>query len=205
MESRCVVLDIGGVLETTPATGWDVEWEQRRGLAPGSMHQRLGGVWDAGSTGAITEHEVRARVAADLGLGPAQTEALMADLWDEYLGSPDDELIDHVRTLASRCRLGILSNSFVGAREREEKLYGFGDLADDIVYSHEIGICKPEAGAFEVTCARLGVKPADCLFIDDFAVNVTAAEAAGMRGLLFESDARTIKGIETHLTHRWGQ
>ncbi|MFH8476775.1 HAD family hydrolase [Streptomyces sp. NPDC018000] len=199
MESRCVVFDIGGVLEMTPATGWDVAWEQRLGLPPRSMHQRLGDVWDAGSTGTLTEHEVRERVAADLGLDPVQTEAFMADLWDEYLGSPNEELIDYVRTLGSRCRLGILSNSFVGAREREEELYGFGELVDDIVYSHEIGICKPEAAAFEVTCARLGVKPADCLFIDDVAVNVSAAEATGMRGLLFESNAGTIKGIETHL------
>ncbi|MGW2088258.1 HAD family hydrolase [Streptomyces sp. NPDC001880] len=120
-----------------------------------------------GSTGAITEHEVRARVAAVLGLDPVRTEAFMADLWDEYLGSPDEDLIAHVRSLRSRCRLGILSNSFVGAREREQELYGFGGLVDDIVYSHEIGISKPDPGAFEVTCARLGVRPEGCLFVDD--------------------------------------
>ncbi|MFB6716452.1 HAD family hydrolase [Streptomyces sp. NPDC056237] len=200
MELCCVVLDIGGVLEMTPATGWEGAWERRLGLPPGAVHERLGDVWEAGSVGTVGESGVRARVAADLGLDPVQTEAFMADLWDEYLGSPNEELIDYVRTLASRCRLGILSNSFVGAREREEKRYGFGALVHDIVYSHEIGILKPAAGAFELTCARLGVRPADCLFIDDVVVNVTAARAVGIRGLLFESNAETIGAVERHLT-----
>ncbi|WP_327366108.1 hypothetical protein [Streptomyces sp. NBC_01217] len=43
----------------------------------------------------------------------------------------------------------------------------------------------------------------DCLLIDDFAADTTAAEAAGIRGLVFESNAQTIAGIERHLTRRW--
>ncbi|MFE6668538.1 HAD-IA family hydrolase [Streptomyces sp. NPDC057697] len=199
METRCVVLDIGGVLETTPATGWDEEWERRLGLPTGSMHRRLDGVWEAGSLGRITEDEVRARIAAELGLDAAGTDAFMADLWDEYLGSPNTELIAHVRGLRTRCRLGILSNSFVGAREREQRLYGFGDLVDDIVYSHEIGVAKPSPAAFEITCARLGVRPGDCLFVDDVEANVAAAEAFGMRGLLFAGNTEAIAGIEAHV------
>ncbi|MET9658170.1 HAD family phosphatase [Streptomyces sp. NPDC006510] len=204
METRCVMFDIGGVLETTPATGWDQEWERRLGLPAGSMNRRLGDVWEAGSTGRITEPEVRARVAAVLGLDAARTEAFMADLWDEYLGSPNEDLIAYVRSLSTRCRLGILSNSFVGAREREQQLYGFGDLVDDIVYSHETGISKPEPGAYELACARLRVRPADCLFVDDVEVNVIAAEAAGMRGLLFTDNTATVAGIEAHLVRRFG-
>ncbi|MFE9491295.1 HAD-IA family hydrolase [Streptomyces sp. NPDC006641] len=202
METRCVVLDIGGVLEMTPATGWDGEWERRLGLPTGSMHRGLGDIWEAGSVGRITEDEVRTRVAAVLGLDAVRTDAFMADLWDEYLGSPNEDLIAYVRSLRTRCRLGILSNSFVGAREREQKLYGFGDLVDDIVYSHEIGFGKPAAAAFEVTCARLGVRPGDCLFVDDAEANIAAAEAFGMRGLLFTDNAETVAGIEAHLARR---
>jgi putative hydrolase of the HAD superfamily len=49
---------------------------------------------------------------------------------------------------------------------------------------------------------RLRVRPADCLFIDDVEVNVVAAEAAGMRGLLFADNAATVAGIEEHLARR---
>ncbi|MGY3062841.1 HAD superfamily hydrolase (TIGR01509 family) [Streptomyces sp. TE3672] len=205
METRCVIFDIGGVLETTAATGWDEGWERRLGLPPGSMHRRLGDVWEAGSLGRMTESEVRARVAAILGLDPERTAAVMADLWDEYLGSPNEDLIAYVRGLRTRCRLGILSNSFVGAREREQELYGFGDLVEDvrdIVYSHEIGINKPAPEVFAVACERLRVRPADCLFVDDAEANVLAAEAVGMRGLVYAGNTATVAGIEEHLARR---
>ena len=42
---------------------------------------------------------------------------------------------------------------------------------------------KPEARIFSHTAQLLGVAPADCVFIDDIAANVTAAEAAGMTGI----------------------
>ncbi|MGW0568855.1 hypothetical protein [Streptomyces tauricus] len=48
MESRCVILDIGGVLEITPPTGWLHRWDERLGLPPGSVDRRLDDVWRAG-------------------------------------------------------------------------------------------------------------------------------------------------------------
>ncbi|MEU6882410.1 HAD family phosphatase [Streptomyces sp. NPDC046712] len=199
MERRCVVLDIGGVLEFTPDTGWVGRWEQLLGLSAGTVNQRLGAVWQAGSVGTVSEGDVRERVAVALRLDTSQVDAFMADLWDEYLGTPNEELITYVRGLRRHCALGILSNSFVGARERETALYGFDALVDEIVYSHEIGICKPDPRAFEVTCERLEVRPEDCLFIDDVSVNVEAARAAGMQGHLFEDNARTVARIASHL------
>jgi putative hydrolase of the HAD superfamily len=199
LDSRCVILDIGGVLELTPETGWVGRWERRLGLPTGAVHERLGEVWEAGSVGAVSEPEVRDQVADRLRLDAVDVEAFMADLWAEYLGTPNNELIAYVRGLRSRCRLGILSNSFVGAREREVAAYHFDELVEQIVYSHEIGVCKPDPRAFEVTCARLGVRPEDCLFVDDIGVNVEAAQAVGMQAHLFEENAGTIARIADHL------
>jgi putative hydrolase of the HAD superfamily len=156
-------------------------------------------VWQAGSIGSISEREVHEQVAARLRLGAAQLEDFMADLWAEYLGTPNEELIDYVRGLRGSCRLGILSNSFVGARERETALYHFDKLVEQIVYSHEIGVGKPDLRAFEAACAGLKVRPENCLFIDDVAVNVEAAQTAGMKAHLFEDNARTITRIAAHL------
>lgn len=144
MNARCLILDIGGVLELTPRTGWLARWDERLGLPPGTADRRLAEVWDAGEIGTVTEDEVREQVAARLGLGPVDTESFLADLWDEYLGTPNTELIDYVAGLRPHCRLGILSNSFVGARELESAAYDFDRLVDEIVYSHEIGVRKPD-------------------------------------------------------------
>ncbi|EFE72111.1 conserved hypothetical protein [Streptomyces viridosporus ATCC 14672] len=165
----------------------------------GTVHERMRDVWRAGSVGSISEREVHDQVAARLGLDAPQVEAFMADLWEEYVGTPNEELIDYVRGLRGSCRLGILSNSFVGARERETKLYHFDELVEQIVYSHEIGIEKPDPRSFEAACASLNVRPENCLFIDDVAVNVEAARAAGMQAHLFEDNARTVTRIAAHL------
>ncbi|MBB1247000.1 HAD-IA family hydrolase, partial [Streptomyces durbertensis] len=182
-----------------PDTGWVGRWEQRLGLPTGAVGERLGEVWEAGSVGAVSEREVREEVAERLRLEVGQIEAFMADLWTEYLGSPNEELIAYVQSLRSRCRLGILSNSFVGAREREIAAYRFDELVEQIVYSHEIGICKPDPRAFQVACERLEVRPGECLFIDDAAANVEAARRAGMQAHEFRDNAGTIARIAAHL------
>ncbi|MEU9865184.1 HAD family phosphatase [Streptomyces sp. NPDC047971] len=199
MTATCVILDIGGVLEITPETGWVRRWEERLELPPGTVNERMRDVWRAGSVGSIGEREVHGQVAARLGLDAPDVRSFMADLWAEYLGTPNEELITYVRGLKGSCRLGILSNSFVGARERETARYRFDELVERIVYSHEIGVEKPDPRAFEAACADLDVSPESCLFIDDVAVNVEAARAAGMQAHLFEDNARTITRIAAHL------
>ncbi|MFE4378026.1 HAD family hydrolase [Streptomyces cyaneofuscatus] len=199
MTETCVILDIGGVLEFTPDTGWVQRWERQMELAPGTVDERLRDVWEAGSAGSIGEEEVREQVAARLALDAVRLEAFMGDLWAEYLGTPNEELMAYLRGIRRRCRLGILSNSFVGARERETALYRFDELVDEIVYSHEIGINKPDPRAFEAACAALGVRPEDCLFVDDVVINVDAARALGMQAHLYEDNARTIARIAAHV------
>ncbi len=199
MTVACAVLDIGGVLEFTPQTGWARRWEERLELPPGAVHERMRDVWQAGRVGGIGEREVHEQVAARLKLDGSGVAAFMADLWAEYLGTPNEELLAHVRGLRGSCRLGILSNSFVGARERESRRYHFDELVEQIVYSHEIGVLKPDARAFEAVCASLRVRPESCLFIDDVAENVEAARATGMQAHLFGDNASTIARITEHL------
>ncbi|QDY81470.1 HAD-IA family hydrolase [Streptomyces qinzhouensis] len=202
---RAVVFDIGGVLEITPSTDWRRSWEHRLGLGPGGIDCRLAAVWAAGAVGGLTEAGVRAGISGLLDLDARATDAFLTDLWDEYLGSPNTVLVDFVRKLPVSfpgARLGVLSNSFAGAGEREEAAYGYSALFEEIVYSHECGLLKPDPRAYALVCDRLGVRPGDCLFVDDAEANTTAAEAFGMRTLLFrgiEDTARTIAAVTAHL------
>jgi putative hydrolase of the HAD superfamily len=84
----------------------------------------------------------------------------------------------------------MLSNSFVGAREREQDRYRFGDLVDCIAHSHEVGIAKPEPAIYALTCERLGVEPEQAVFLDDYPPYVDAARAAGFRAVLYETTPR---------------
>ncbi len=199
MAIRAVVFDVGGVLEVTPRTGWVETWEAHLNLAPGALNRRLKEVWRAGSIGNISEADVETSIGTLLGLEPARIQALMADVWEEYLGTPNVELITYFARLRPNYKTAILSNSFVGAREKEHTRYQFGDLCDLIIYSHEVGLQKPERRIFELTCERLGVAPHEVVFLDDVEASVAAARDLGMQAILFQNTAQAIADIDACL------
>ena len=196
MTMTAVVFDIGGVLEITPDLGWAPAWESRLGLAPGEIGRRMGDAWRDGGIGAISEAEVRQAARERLVLDEGQLAEFMADLWRDYLGTANTELIEYTSRLRPRYRTGILSNSFVGAREREQAAYGFEDLVDEIVYSHECGLSKPDPQAYALVCARLRVEPAQIVFVDDTEVCVEGARQAGLHAVLYRDNAQAIGEIE---------
>jgi len=91
---------------------------------------------------------------------------------------------------------GILSNSFVGAREREQAACGFEDLVDKIIYSHDCGISKPDPGICALTCERLQAEPAQMAFIDDSELCVEGAQQAGIHAVLYEDNSQAIREFE---------
>lgn len=199
MAIKAVVFDIGGVLEINPDLGVSEIWESRLGLAPGELDKRMDDAWRAGSIGTISEQDVHQAVRERLGLDEQQLGEFMADIWRDYVGTANTELIEYARRLRPRYRTGILSNSFVGARVREQAAYGFEDLVDEIIYSHECGMSKPDQAIYALTCERLKVEPAQMVFVDDKEPNVDGARQAGIRAVLYQDRVQAITDIESLL------
>lgn len=199
MPIRGVVFDIGGVLEYTPETGWIDKWNQRLTLKPIEIFERLDAMGLNGSIGPCTEAEWLTGLRDVSGMTQAQIDEFMNDLWTEYVGQPNTELIAYFRDLRPRYQTAILSNSFVGAREREQALYGFEYITDFIVYSHEVGMSKPDRRIYALTCQRLNLPPAEVIFVDDHIECVDGARAIGMHGVLFENNEQTITEVEQYL------
>ena len=202
MAVRAVVFDIGGVLEITPDLRVTQLWEARLGLPAGQLDARMSDVWAAGSIGTITENDVHRELTGRLGLAGEQLSAFLADLWRQYLGSANTELIGYARQLRPRYRTGIVSNSFVGAREREQAAYGFGELVDEVVYSHEAGMAKPDPRIYALACARLGVQAGETVFLDDAERCVAGARDAGLHAILYHDNGQAIAAIEQLLAAR---
>jgi putative hydrolase of the HAD superfamily len=159
-------------------------------------------VWAAGSIGTITEGDVHQAITDRLGLDGQQLAVFMADFWREYLGTANTQLIEYARQLRPRYRTGILSNSFVGVREREQAAYGFEDLVDEIVYSHEAGMSKPDPRIYALTCARLDVRAEETVFLDDTGRCVDGAREAGLHAIRYQDNAQAIEEIEKLLAAR---
>jgi epoxide hydrolase-like predicted phosphatase len=171
-------------------------WETRLGLPAGELDERMRDTWVGGSLGTITEDDVHQAIGERLGLDEGQVTAFMADIWREYLGAPNTELIEYARRLRPRYRTGILSNSFVGAREREQAAYGFEDLVDEIVCSHEAGLSKPDPRIYALVCARLDVRPHEAVLVDDADRCVAGARSAGLHAIWYQDNAQVIAEIE---------
>jgi HAD superfamily hydrolase (TIGR01509 family) len=199
MTVRAIVFDIGGVLEFDPDLGVTGRWERALGLDPGGLDLKLGHLWAAGSIGTVTLFEVHQGIQAALGIDQDTVDAMMADIWEQYLGTLNVELYDYFRGLRPRHITGILSNSFVGAREREQALYGFEDACDLIVYSHEVGMSKPDERIYRLTCTRLGVRPEEMVFLDNHRPHVEAARALGINAVHYLDNAQAIAEIESYL------
>ena len=207
MPIRVVMFDIGGVLEVIPEGGdpatrfpaLDEEWDARLGMPPGHLTRSFEAVAADGSSGRCTYDEWCARFQASTGMSQADFDAYMAAFWDIYMGNPNEELIAYFRALRPRYRTAILSNSFVGAREHEEERYGFTSMVELAIYSHEEGIHKPDPRIFAIAAERLGVPPAEIVFLDDLPANVDAARACGLQAVLFTSTPQAIADIEALL------
>jgi epoxide hydrolase-like predicted phosphatase len=197
---EAVVFDIGGVLEINPRTGWPRRWAVRLGMEVADFERRLDAIWAPGSVGTARLEAIERQTALAFGLDQAAVNSLMDDAWSEYVGSLNHDLAAYFANLRPRYRTGILSNSFVGAREREQEAHGFREMCDVIVYSHEEGYLKPDPRIYRIACSRLGVAPQSAVLLDDVQQNVDGALAVGMNAITFVDNTQAIADLEVLLS-----
>jgi HAD superfamily hydrolase (TIGR01509 family) len=146
-------------------------------------------------TGEMSEAQMRKRWARALGLDDGLAEQLMAEMWDAYCGKLDGQMNDFAAGLRPTYATAILSNSVDGARREEQRRYGFEELVDVIVYSHEVGLAKPDPAIFRLTQERLGVEPHEIVFLDDHDGHVEAARACGWYAVWHRDTPASIQEI----------
>ena len=70
------------------------------------------------------------------------------------------------------------------------------DLFDHIVTGDEVAAHKPDPAIYELGAQRVGLPPADCVFVDDLRENCEGAEAVGMTAVLHRGAERTLPRLE---------
>lgn len=202
---RAVVFDIGGVLERVADDAWPevwiARWEGRARRPAGTIAAHLAEHAPQGSlvTGEVSEAQMRQMYVDALGLDNASAEVMMAELWDAYCGELDTEMYDFAKRLRPSYTTAILSNSGDGARREEQRRYGFEDLVDTIVYSHEVGLAKPDPAIYALTTTRLGVEPSEIVFLDDAEGHVQAAREFGWQAVVHRNTRQSIREVRAIL------
>ena len=193
-----LIVDFGGVLTTSiwPAFAAFCEGEGLEADAVRELFRRdpraLADLREL-EKGTVEPQEFERRFAAHLGI-PDRAEGLIDRLFAGL--EPDEEMIAAVRGARARGnRTGLISNSWGRAIYDDELIESLFDTA---VISGEVGLHKPEPEIFLLACERLGVEPAEAVFVDDLRENCAGAEAVGMTAVLHRETAATIEELERH-------
>ena len=79
----------------------------------------------------------------------------------------------------------ILSNYPIETAERHWPKFKFLPHTDGHIISAYEKITKPDEGIYRLLESRFGVDLTECVFVDDRQINIDAANALGMTGILF--------------------
>jgi epoxide hydrolase-like predicted phosphatase len=96
------------------------------------------------------------------------------------------------RARAAGIRTALLSNSWGNEYDRRD----WHEMFDTVVISGEVGMRKPEREIFELVLKRIGLPADECVFIDDMAHNIVAAEQAGLIGIVHRTFDQTAGQLE---------
>ncbi|MCX4819609.1 HAD family hydrolase [Streptomyces sp. NBC_01142] len=86
--------------------------------------------------------------------------------------------------LADDYRHAVLSNSSIHNQDRKLRVLGVRDRFEAVVCAVELGLSKPDPGAFLAACAALSLAPHEVVYVGDHPdIDAQGADAAGLAGV----------------------
>lgn len=144
------------------------------------------------------EHQLSAALAREGSTVEAQ--GLVSRMFADLAIYEDSMTSLVTRAHAAGIRTGLLSNSWGNEYDRSD----WHEMFDAVVISGEVGMRKPEPEIFELALDRVGLPAGECVFIDDMAHNVVAAERAGLAGIVHRTFDETAGELEAQFPGaRW--
>lgn len=186
---RVVFFDFGGVI-----AGLDREemrrLEARYGLPEGGLWQAMFEVpeWELVQVGRETEERWLAAAGRRLDELAGRPIPQIREEWGAIWLGLRTEMVELVRRLRVRYRVGMISNALPNLEEILRERHGIFHLFDLVVNSSRVGLAKPDVRIYRLAARQLGVPPAACVHIDDLWENVEGARAAGFQAIHYNGD-----------------
>lgn len=206
-----VISDYGGVL-TSPLMGAFVEINKRHGFPDTAINLALHAAGEARGTnllfdlecGRIPEKDfleiLGGQMSHDLG-----RDVDLSQFSEHYFAglAVNEPMVDALREARTDgYRMGLLTNNVVEWGPRWRPTIPVDELFDDVTDSAYVGMRKPDPAIYVLACERLGVEPAECVFIDDFAHNCEAATELGMTCVWLRETPAAVAELKAILAER---
>ena len=178
---KAVILDMYGVILKDCGDGFYAYVNQTfPDLTPADIYP----IWDKADVGEITSLEVFERLGY---------QGDLTAIEKTYLDTVEiaEGFYEFAKSIKKTCKLALLSNdSSEWSRYFREK-FDINQYFDVITVSGDVKMKKPNPKIYELTLERLGLAAEDCVYVDDRRYNLGAAEAVGLKAVLFNS-----RGVE---------
>ncbi len=151
--------------------------------APSDGYTRLcqSGLTKLFEAGLITSsafcYETRKTLGCDI------TDSQIFDAWNTLIVSFPRKHVDFLNSIKGKYRLFLLSNcDEVNAQyfTKELKHYGCYDAFEQVYFSHEIGMRKPDPAIFKYIIDNHKLNPSETLFVDDCLKHIDSAKTLGI-------------------------
>lgn len=122
---------------------------------------------------------LRQRGVKDAALIDVAQEVYRRGWFDEITMAEDAQ--QTFELLRPHYKLGLITNGPARTQRPKIERFGLATYMDVLVVSEEVGVAKPDPAIFMLTLARLGVLPAEALFVGDSPeYDLCGAAAAGI-------------------------
>ena len=190
-----LIFDWGGVLMRTEDDRGRRRWEARLELPAGGADQAVfkSDAWRQAQLGQCTVEQCWNAIGASLGLAPAALAEFRHAFWagDQL----DHTLIQRIRQWqAAGYPIALLSNY---SPELDDLLdeHQLRPLFSAVTISAYEGSMKPASQLYWRALRRIGINPAEGIFVDDFAANVAGARNVGLHAIHFQDSQQAIAEI----------
>jgi epoxide hydrolase-like predicted phosphatase len=196
---QAVIFDFGGVLYHLPDRSWIRRWKHVLNLKDESelltmiaSPQESKLLMDI-LVGKIPEDEMWNQFAIDFRIRPELMQRIRRAFMSKR--RVNQRLADYLAGLRTRYTTAILSNAGTDARRLFTEVFHFHKIVDEMIISAEERVAKPDRRIYEIAIEKLGIKPQEAVFVDDFPENIAAANEYGMHGVLFENNDQVISDV----------
>ena len=110
----------------------------------------------------------------------AEAHEVFRQEWFERMALAEDAA-PTLAALRSRYKLGLITNGPSAIQRAKIERFGLANYFDELIVSAEVGVAKPDPAIFRLALERLGVAPAEALFVGDSPeYDLRGAMAAGV-------------------------
>lgn len=111
----------------------------------------------------------------------------------------NQELIREIKKLKPQYKIAMLTNNIEEWMDHFENKFHLSKIFEPVLNSAEVGLRKPNPKIFKLLLRQLGMKPAECLFVDDHKRNLWSAKSLGFKTIHFRNNRQFLTELKKHL------